>query len=347
MHRRCAGDNTGITLSPGRAEQNDKIIRYSLPADSILPNGPPQIVRSGLPLTGDHPMHPFASMQSQMFVDLGAATNSCQVENRMPNSPRNQPCTELETRAGTRLYEANKILQHFSPAERYATGLRNGERFAFDVSGRLFVTQHGRDQLSQNWSKFYTSEQSARQPAEEIVLLERGAYYGWPECYYDRFPQKLVLEPEYGGDAGKAVGVCAKKTAPVAALPAHWAPNDMLIYAGNEFPASYQGGRLRQVETGLALCAEPAATVAPYVQSAVYANLVPRLDMLKSLGLVWMPGVMAGGVGREPRLCRHLSIRHRRHDPRRLRHHRAARYSTHASTRLLSGGAIDPPSLSP
>jgi hypothetical protein len=111
-----------------------------------------------------------------MFVDLGAATNSCQVENRMPNSPRNQPCTELETRAGTRLYEANKILQHFSPAERYATGLRNGERFAFDVSGRLFVTQHGRDQLSQNWSKFYTSEQSARQPAEEIVLLERGAY---------------------------------------------------------------------------------------------------------------------------------------------------------------------------
>ena len=37
-----------------------------------------------------------------------------------------------------------------------------------------------------------------------------------------------------------------------------------------------------------------AATVAPYVQSAVYASLLPRLDMLKSLGLVWIPGVMAG-----------------------------------------------------
>ena len=35
-------------------------------------------------------------------------------------------------------------------------------------------------------------------------------------------------------------------------------------------------------------------TVAPYVQSAVYASLLPRLDMLKSLGLVWIPGVMAG-----------------------------------------------------
>ena len=51
-----------------------------------------------------------------------------------------------------------------------------------------------------------------------------------------------------------------------------------------------------QIETGLALGAEPAATVAPYVQSAVYASLLPRLDMLKSLGLVWIPGVMAGMV---------------------------------------------------
>jgi putative ABC transport system permease protein len=49
-----------------------------------------------------------------------------------------------------------------------------------------------------------------------------------------------------------------------------------------------------QVEAGLALGVDPAVTVAPYVQSAVYASLLPRLDMLKSLGLVWIPGVMAG-----------------------------------------------------
>jgi putative ABC transport system permease protein len=51
-----------------------------------------------------------------------------------------------------------------------------------------------------------------------------------------------------------------------------------------------------QIEAGLALGAEPATTVAPYVQSAVYASLLPRLNMLKSLGLVWIPGVMAGMV---------------------------------------------------
>jgi putative ABC transport system permease protein len=48
------------------------------------------------------------------------------------------------------------------------------------------------------------------------------------------------------------------------------------------------------IEAGLSLGAEPSATVAPYVQSAVYASLLPRLDMLKSLGFVWIPGVMAG-----------------------------------------------------
>ena len=49
-----------------------------------------------------------------------------------------------------------------------------------------------------------------------------------------------------------------------------------------------------QIEAGLALGADPAATVAPFVQRAVYASLLPRLDMLKSLGLVWIPGVMVG-----------------------------------------------------
>jgi putative ABC transport system permease protein len=49
-----------------------------------------------------------------------------------------------------------------------------------------------------------------------------------------------------------------------------------------------------QIEAALALGAAPAVTVSPFVRSAVYASLLPRLDMLKSLGLVWIPGVMAG-----------------------------------------------------
>src|ERR1019366_6777503 len=48
--------------------------------------------------------------------------------------------------------------------------------------------------------------------------------------------------PEYGSDGGKTVGICAAKTGPVAAFPAHWAPNDMLYYDRHEFPARYRNG---------------------------------------------------------------------------------------------------------
>ncbi len=236
---------TGIGFYNGAlyAEQNDKIIRYALPADSLVPTASPQVVVSGLPLSGDHPMHPFViDKQGHLYVDLGSATNSCQIENREPNSPGRRPCNELQTRGGTWMYDANKTDQRFSPAERYVTGLRNGEGFGFDSSGRLFATMHGRDQLSQNWPRLYTPQQSARQPAEELVVGQQGADYGWPECYYDRFQKKLVLAPEYGGDGGKAVGICAQKTAPIAGFPGHWAPNDLLIYGGAAFPAAYQGG---------------------------------------------------------------------------------------------------------
>jgi glucose/arabinose dehydrogenase len=235
---------TGIRIYNGGlfAEQNDKIIRYSLPANGFVPDEQPHIIVSGLPLTGDHPMHPFIiDAEGHLFVDLGSATNSCQKENRIANSPGYQPCIELQTRAGTWLYDAHKEDQHFSPRERYATGLRNGEGFAFDSDGRLFATMHGRDQLSQNWPSLFTADQNARLPAEELVQLEKDADYGWPECYYDGIQNKLVLAPEYGGD-GKKIGVCADKKAPVASFPGHWAPNDLLIYSGNAFPAAYQGG---------------------------------------------------------------------------------------------------------
>jgi glucose/arabinose dehydrogenase/cytochrome c5 len=236
---------TGIALYNGAlyAEVNDRIVRYALPAGEIAPRGPSEVIVSGLPLTGDHPMHPFKiDAQGGLYVGLGSATDSCQVENRMPNSRGIQPCTELETRAGTWRYDANRTGQRFSPAERFATGLRNGEGFAFDSAGRIFATQHGRDQLRQNWPHLYTPEQGANEPAEELVQLERGADYGWPECYFDLAQHKLVLAPEYDGDGGKAVGPCAQKRAPVAVFPAHWAPNDLLLYSGRQFPTAYQGG---------------------------------------------------------------------------------------------------------
>lgn len=48
------------------------------------------------------------------------------------------------------------------------------------------------------------------------------------------------------------------------------------------------------IETGLALGAEPNRTVAPYVQVSLQSSLIPAIDSLRSLGIVWIPGLMAG-----------------------------------------------------
>ncbi len=50
------------------------------------------------------------------------------------------------------------------------------------------------------------------------------------------------------------------------------------------------------IETGLALGAAPQSVVAPYVQTAVRASLIPGIDNMRSLGIVWIPGLMAGMI---------------------------------------------------
>src|SRR3984893_9473618 len=49
-----------------------------------------------------------------------------------------------------------------------------------------------------------------------------------------------------------------------------------------------------EIETALALGAETRSSVSPYVQAAFEASLIPALDSVRSLGIVWIPGLMAG-----------------------------------------------------
>ena len=49
-----------------------------------------------------------------------------------------------------------------------------------------------------------------------------------------------------------------------------------------------------EIETALALGADGKTSVAPYVQVSFEASLIPAIDSLRSLGIVWIPGLMAG-----------------------------------------------------
>jgi glucose/arabinose dehydrogenase len=243
------GGGTGIGFYKGAlyAEEGDtlvkRIVRYRISTGSMTPKGAADTIVNGLPANHDHPMHPFViDASGGLFIDIGSATNSCQVKNRSLESTGHKPCTELNTRAGIWRYDATKTNQKFSPAERYATGIRNAVGLAFDGTGQLYSTQHGRDQLFESWPKLYTAEQGQNLPAEELLKLEQGGDYGWPTCYFDGQQAKLVLAPEYGGDGGKAVGDCPTKKGPEAYFPAHWAPDGLAFYTGSLFPAHYRNG---------------------------------------------------------------------------------------------------------
>jgi glucose/arabinose dehydrogenase len=177
-----------------------------------------------------------------MFLNIGSASNACQVANRSPESPGMDPCPELPTRAGVWSLDPSVSGQTASGITRFATGLRNMVALAVHpAAGQLYGVQMNRDNLSDNWPQLYSPDLDAEIPAEELLHIEQNADYGWPYCYYDDKLGKKVLAPEYGGDR-LTVGRCASARMPLLALPAHWAPISMTFYRGTSFPARYRHG---------------------------------------------------------------------------------------------------------
>lgn len=236
---------TGIALHNGflYADAGTSIIRHPLPAGQLRPAGPQEVVVSGMPGLPGHVSRNFAiTSNGTMYVNIGSATNVCQVRDRTPGSPGMEGCPELLTRAGIWKFNANTLGQTPSIDARYATGVRNAVSLALDPSGtRLYSVPHGRDRLSQDWPAFFTPEQNAELPAEMLIEVSRGDDFGWPFCYYDGKARQYRLAPEYGGN-GAIVGRCERVKAPLYRFPAHWAPNSILFYTGSQFPSRYRRG---------------------------------------------------------------------------------------------------------
>jgi glucose/arabinose dehydrogenase len=225
---------TGIALRNDAlyVESDSTILRYQLKPGELVPSGRPDTIVQGLHTAGNHPMHPIAvDPKGNLFVNIGSDTNACQQGDRQAGSRGTDPCKELATRGGIWRFDANRTGQRFAPAARYAAGIRNSNPTINPSDGSLYVMQHGRDQLGQNWPKLYDWKRSANLPSEVLLKVDQGVDFGWPYCYYDPDQERLVLAPEYGGD-GKKVGRCADKRGPVAVFPAHWAPNSV-VFSGD------------------------------------------------------------------------------------------------------------------
>lgn len=226
-------------------ENTTGVLRFPMKAGSLEPAGHADTVVKGLPDKGHFNKTFTIARNGTLYLNVGSRTNSCQKADRAEGSPGIDPCTELETRGGIWTFNARKLGQTEQSGNHFARGIRNAVGITVrPTDGKLWTTQHGRDQLGGvggSWSKLFTQDYSAENPAEELLQVRRGDDFGWPYCYYSTEVKHLVLAPEYGGD-GKKVGRCAGKKEPVAVFPAHWAPNALFFYTGTMFPERYKSG---------------------------------------------------------------------------------------------------------
>ncbi len=219
------------------------VYRMKITGNELLPKGEPEQIVRGLPLQRQHAAKTMAfDNEGNLYLNIGAPANACQEDMRTPGSPGIDPCPLLENYGGIWRFDAAEPGQYQADAYHFATGLRHCVAIDWNSNdGNLYVVQHGRDQLYSLWKKLYSKEDNARLPAEEFLRVQEGSDFGWPYCYYDHHQNKKVLAPEYGGD-GKKVGRCADAEDPLIGFPAHWAPNDLLFYTGDQFPGHYHNG---------------------------------------------------------------------------------------------------------
>jgi glucose/arabinose dehydrogenase len=236
---------TGIKVKNGwlYASSDEEVYRFKLNNDGTVANpDKPEKIITGLIARGEHEPKAFTLDNSgNIYVNIGAYSNSCQIEDRKVGSMGKKPCPILDSAAGIWQFKADKLNQTYANGVRYATGLRNVVGLDWNTTtNTLFVMQHGRDQLHTIFPAMFTDKQNAELPAECMYELHKGSNAGWPYIYYDQIQNKKILAPEYGGDGKKTAGEDAIN--PVYTFPGHLAPNGLLFYSGNQFPAKYRNG---------------------------------------------------------------------------------------------------------
>jgi glucose/arabinose dehydrogenase len=236
---------TGIDVKDGYlyATSDNDVYRYKIGADNTPDSGSVEKIITGLVNKGQHSSKPITlDNAGNIYVTIGAPSNSCQEKDRTPGSNGMSPCPILDSAGGIWQFKIDKANQSYAEGVRYVTGIRNIVALSWNAAaGELYGVQHGRDDLDRLYPDKFTEDQRVELPAEEMFQMKKGSDFGWPYCYYDPAQKLKVQSPEYGGDGKKTTG-CESKGKPIYAFPAHWAPNGLLFYTGDQFPAKYKNG---------------------------------------------------------------------------------------------------------
>ncbi len=199
-----------------------------------------------LPAEADHDAKAFAFDDSGgLIVEVGSPYNVYSKPDRQLGAKgfSDEEVAKFQlTYGGFWRYDAHKLNQTQADAVRFSTGHRHSLAFAWQPASRnFFMTMMGRDNLNIVDPSHYDALDNAERDAEEFHLLKQGTNIGWPYTYWDPIKNARMRAPEYGGDNHQRDDNPAFDK-PIIAFPAHWAPMQMCLYNGTQFPEKFRGG---------------------------------------------------------------------------------------------------------
>jgi len=247
------------------------VYRQKLTPNKLIPEGKPEtLVTDPYPIRWHNAKALAFDGKGGMYVTFSAPTNACEDARQTLNDPNavikgEYPCSQLDILAGIWKFDEDKPNQKKSEGRRYATGLRSIVGMAWnEEDNSLYAMNHGRDFLDNRAPLYFSEWQNTVLPAEEFMKIKPGDDFGWPYTYYDHFKGKRMLAPEYDGDGNKEA---SGYTDPLMGMPAHWAPNDLLFYKGNQFPERYKKGAF--------VAFHGSTNRAPYPQAGYIVAFIP------------------------------------------------------------------------
>jgi glucose/arabinose dehydrogenase len=219
------------------------VYRYKYTPGELVPTSALETVVSKLPAERDHDAKAFAfDDQGRMLVEVGSPYNVYSTPDRQLGAKGMDPTEFQKTYGGFWRFDANRLNQTQGDGVRFSTGHRHAVALTWNPASKsFFMVQMGRDNLNVVDPVHYDALDNAERVSEVMHVVREGSNFGWPFSYWDPIKKAHMLAPEFGGDNFKRVDPDPYDK-PVVAFPGHWAPLQIAMYSGTQFPEKYRGG---------------------------------------------------------------------------------------------------------
>ncbi len=163
--------------------------------------------------------HPLSSFvfegNGDLLVNVGAPSDRCLDAAGKPKTDARGACVEDAATAQVRRHAYLGNGRWAEESTVFASGLRNSIALVRHASGTVLQAENSVDLDTPN------------HPYDEVNVLTQGRHYGWPYCVD-------LATPLPGWPARQAR--CNERERPIALLPPHAAPLDLIYYDGAMFP---------------------------------------------------------------------------------------------------------------